>query len=226
MSGAHDAIIAAAAKSALGPQNFRRKGRSRMWIADRDWWIAVVEFQPSRWSKGTYLNVAAHFLWSGPGCISFDFGGRLAEFEAFQSETQFQAVVSRLAEMANNEAQCLCQTFNTLSEAANALLLEARSLRSQNIIRPGWPEYHAGIASALLGRTDDAEEMFASILEIPAPPPGSILHPAAKRMMRLMSDPKDFRCNVSSLIAGKRKELRLPSLDGFPFFSKHLKLND
>ena len=37
---------------------FWRKGRSRMWLADRDFWLGVVEFQPSGFRKGTYLNVA------------------------------------------------------------------------------------------------------------------------------------------------------------------------
>jgi hypothetical protein len=57
MPGTHDRIIADAAKAALGPLGFKRKGRSRTWLADHGWWLTVVEFQPSAWSKGSYLNV-------------------------------------------------------------------------------------------------------------------------------------------------------------------------
>ncbi|TGQ53638.1 DUF4304 domain-containing protein [Mesorhizobium sp. M1C.F.Ca.ET.193.01.1.1] len=58
----HGRIIASQAKIALQPAGFRRNGRSRVWIADRGFWLSVVEFQPSSWSKGTYLNVAVHWL--------------------------------------------------------------------------------------------------------------------------------------------------------------------
>ena len=37
MAGPHDRIIADAAKAALGPLGFRRKGRSRVWLADHAW---------------------------------------------------------------------------------------------------------------------------------------------------------------------------------------------
>ncbi|WP_352820518.1 DUF4304 domain-containing protein [Mesorhizobium sp. M0898] len=59
----HGRIIASQAKIVLKPAGFQRKGKSRIWIADRGFWLSVVEFQPSSWSKGTYLNVAVHWLW-------------------------------------------------------------------------------------------------------------------------------------------------------------------
>lgn len=62
MPGPHDKIIAEAAKAALRSLGFQRKGRSRTWLADHGWWLTIVEFQPSAWSKGSYLNVAAHWL--------------------------------------------------------------------------------------------------------------------------------------------------------------------
>ncbi len=59
----HGRIIAAVAKSALAPLGFRRKGASRVWLADHGFWLDVVEFQPSGFSKGSYCNVAVHWLW-------------------------------------------------------------------------------------------------------------------------------------------------------------------
>ena len=55
----HNRIIARAAKRRLEPLGCLQKGRSRTWIDDHGWWIGVVEFQPSGWSKGSYLNVGA-----------------------------------------------------------------------------------------------------------------------------------------------------------------------
>ena len=89
MPGPHDKIIADAAKARLRPHGFHRKGRSRLWFADHGWWLTIVEFQPSAWSKGSNLNVAAEFLWVETGNFGFDFGGRLAEFVEYQSDGQF-----------------------------------------------------------------------------------------------------------------------------------------
>jgi hypothetical protein len=53
----HARLIATAAKAALQPLGFVRRGRSRFWFADQGFWIIFAEFQPSGWSKGSYLNM-------------------------------------------------------------------------------------------------------------------------------------------------------------------------
>lgn len=216
MPGPHDKIIADAAKAALGPLDFRRRGRSRMWFADHGWWLTVVEFQPSRWSKGSYLNVAAHWLWSETGCVSFDFGGRVTEFIEYLSDAQFAPAAARLTDSAAHEAQRLAETFSSVSATANVLLNEARTAPLQGPGHPCWTAYHAGVAAGVVERADDATEMFERILSSPAPP-GSILHPAAERMARLASEPLALRREVVSLIARQRDALRLAPLDQPPF---------
>ena len=55
---------------------FRRVGREhltplggtanrsgRFWTIDRGWWLINIEFQPSGWSVGSYLNVGVQHLW-------------------------------------------------------------------------------------------------------------------------------------------------------------------
>ena len=61
----HGKLIAAAAKAALLPLGCRRKGQSRCWYSDERFWCIFIEFQPSGWSKGSYLNAAATWLWVG-----------------------------------------------------------------------------------------------------------------------------------------------------------------
>ncbi len=217
MPGPHDKVIADAAKATLGPLGFRRKGGSRLWFADHTWWLAVVEFQPSAWSKGSYLNVAAHWLWSDTGNISFDFGGRLAEFVEYQSDAQFAPAAAGLADSAANETQRLTGMFGSLNSTASVLLNEARTRPMQCPGHPGWMAYHAGIASGLVGRADDAMEMFGRILDFPTAPPDSVLHLAAERMAKLASDPSRLKGEVISAIERQRDTLRLPPLDASPF---------
>jgi hypothetical protein len=215
MPGPHDRLIADAAKAVLTPLGFQRKGRSRLWFADHSWWLVVVEFQPSAWSKGSYLNVAAHWLWTDIGTISFDFGGRLEGFEEYSSDEQFAAAVARLAARAAEEAERLNTMFSSLGATAKLLLMEARTQASRAPGHPGWMAYNAGVAAGLVGRTDDAMEMFGSVLDGPADPT-SVLHRAAERMSKLASDPTKLKREAVSIIERQRETLRLPPSNTSP----------
>jgi hypothetical protein len=216
MSGTHDRIIANAAQAALSPLGFTRKGRSRTWLADHGWWVIIVEFQPSAWSKGSYLNVAAHWLWSEINALSFDFGGRIAEHVEYLTDTQFKAAAAQLAERAAVEAHCLSALFGDLSNAATVLLEEAQTKDRLLHQHSGWRDYNAGVAAALVGRSAEAREMFTRILDSSAPP-GSVLHSAAECMARRLSNPIQLRDDVWVLIERRREELRLPPLKTLPF---------
>lgn len=216
MPGTHDRIIAHAAKAALGPIGFKRKGRSRTWVADHGWWLTVVEFQPSAWSKGSYLNVAAHWLWSEIGSLSFDFGGRLMEHVQYVTDDQFTGAAVKLVETAAVEAQRLAELFDSLSKAAKVLLEAAQTDSGHPHLHPGWSDYNAGVAAALIGRSEEARKVFAAILDSPAPS-RSLLHSAAKRMAHLLSDPTALREEVMTLVKRQREALGLPSLTTYNF---------
>jgi hypothetical protein len=121
MQRSHNTIVASAAREALSPLQFQQKGRSRTWLADHGWWLTVVEFQPSSWSKGSYLNVGAHWLWTDSGHLSFDFGYRVAAFERYESDEQFIPAARTLAECAAERARELAQLFRNVNAAAGQL---------------------------------------------------------------------------------------------------------
>src|SRR5687767_4381931 len=73
----HSTLITAAAREILRPMGLFQKGRSRTWLDDQGWWVCVVEFQPSSWSRGSYLNVGCMWLWGVKDYISFDEGYRI-----------------------------------------------------------------------------------------------------------------------------------------------------
>lgn len=209
MPGPHDKIIAHEAKLVLGPVGFRQKGRSRLWFSDHGWWVRVVEFQPSSWSKGSYLNVAAHWLWNEGGYVSFDFGGRVSEHEKYESDEQFRVAAVGLAKKAASAAEQLRITFPSLDAAADVLLKEVRAGHGNRNGHPGWPAYHAGIASAFIGRAPDAREMF-KLVRSGSAQPESVLSQAAATMSDLVSDPLAFRARVNALIEAQRLALKLP----------------
>jgi hypothetical protein len=55
-----------------------------VWLDDHTWWLVVVEFQPSSWSQGSYLNVGAMWLWHDKNRLAGDLGGLVADRDVFR----------------------------------------------------------------------------------------------------------------------------------------------
>lgn len=210
MARVHDKIIADAAKCELVPLGFQRKGRSRTWIADHGWWVTVVEFQPSAWSKGSYLNVSAHWLWSSNDYLSFDFGGRLVEHVEYLSNIQFKQECTILAQHAAHEALRLSKLFISPSAAAQIFLAEERKISTG-----GWMAYHAGVAAGVAGLSGDANDMFGRVADGFAEPT-SALAQAARHLASLVNKLERFRDEIAMLIEAHRAVLGLRALPTSP----------
>ncbi|RYF27535.1 MAG: hypothetical protein EOO23_07895 [Comamonadaceae bacterium] len=200
-------MIANAAKGALYPLGFRRKGRSRLWLLDRAWWLAVVEFQPSGWAKGSYLNVAAHWLWSEHEFLSFDVCNRVGGFAEYASDAQFASAALELADTAAIEAARLTKRFSSIDATADDLVAEEtatkRSLGS-------WSRYNAGVAAGLVGRSAKAAALLCGVTD-------HRVKPSAETMARLANDPASFRKKTADLIARQRLALGLSPIDDLRF---------
>ena len=146
----HIRLISAAAKSALAPLGCTQKGRSRTWLDDHAWWVGVIEFQPSAWSRGSYLNVGACWLWYEKDYFSFDDGSRVESFQEFESVEQFAQSARILAERAKDEVLKLRQRFSSLR-----VTLKHLCNTTTNDI---WSNYHAGVCAALVGDVRTANE--------------------------------------------------------------------
>lgn len=142
----HGRIIASEAKTVLQPAGFRRKGQSRVWIADRGFWLSVVEFQPSSWSKGTYLNVAVHWLWGSlPQTLTFDRSERVGGFVEFQNSAQFVPLVGQMARKVLEIDQIHRSMFPPV-QATAAILVNELLLGAYG----EWAAFHAGWRPAWL----------------------------------------------------------------------------
>ena len=135
----------------------KRKGQSRLWFRDHGWWLGVVEFQPSSWSKGSYLNVAAMWLWNVKDYWSFDEGGRVDAFREFKSTDQFALVADELAIRARDEILTLSRRFQSL--AAVASYLAGRSDENP------WHSFHAAMAALAAGDLSHAQRRFDVLLK-------------------------------------------------------------
>src|SRR5689334_22969736 len=123
---AHSRLILQAAKEILIPMGLEQRGRSRTWLDDHGWWLIMVEFQPSSWSKGSYLNVGVMWLWKETDYLAFDVGHRVEAFTKYEKDEQFQPHARTLAEKAREEALKLRDQFSSIEAAADFLQSQSR----------------------------------------------------------------------------------------------------
>ena len=105
----HNKIINKTAKDILSPHGIFQQGKSRTWIDDNGWFLTIVEFQPSGFSKGSYLNIGIRFLWTELEYITFDFaynnGTRIffnngQQFIGYENDIQFAKEIKFLTQIA------------------------------------------------------------------------------------------------------------------------------
>ncbi|HEY1371668.1 MAG TPA: hypothetical protein VGH50_04300 [Candidatus Binatia bacterium] len=200
------------AKQILQPVGFTQRGRSRLWFADNGWWLVLVEFQPSSWSRGTYLNVAAKFLWSGDGVFSFDFSfgsSRIGTFCEFVDEKQFSVEVRRLAESAAKEAQRFHREFATMEAMADNL--------GTHVLSNPWGLYHAAAAAILAGRTEKARTFWAQLennLQEETTEWAKNLQRAAGSLSSMSNEPANVVDVLAERVRHSRELLKLPEWKG------------
>jgi hypothetical protein len=145
-------VIAAAAEAALLPLGCQRLGKSRTWISDQRFWLIVIEFQPSSWQKGSYLNVGAMWLWRARKGVAFHVGYRIANFVPFYSSEQFAPVAARLAVQAAEEVRKRREQFERLNDIYRYLV--------DHTSESNWQIFHAAIAAGLVGDVETARRLF------------------------------------------------------------------
>jgi len=162
----HNKLIAAAAKEALKPLGLRREGKSRLWYDDHGWWCIVVEFQPSSWSRGTYLNVGVSWLLYEHAYWTFDVGYREQGFEPAKTVTKFADALTSVVDHARRSIQFYRDRFATIAQAHE----HYRSHESQGhypvMVDGHWYAYHAAVIAALAGDIDAARRSFTDLLAL------------------------------------------------------------
>lgn len=198
----HNVAIRDAAREDLAPLGLVQKGRSRIWLDDHAWYLIQVEFQPSGFGKGSYLNVGAMWLWSPKDFLSFDHGDRVRHFE--EANGDFTAQARSLASTAASRVLELREEVGSLESIA-AVFADPD---------PGWPTLHAAIAAGLLGDVSVARRHFDAIVRLPVHYDWERdLVGQADSLLALLPDPSAFRDEVVTRIVTTRSLLRLIEVD-------------
>lgn len=199
----HGKLIAAAAKAALSPLGCRRIGQSRTWISDQGAWVIMIEFQPSAWEKGTYLNVWPIWLWLRMGAGDFR-GKRVGDYIPFESAAQFAAEVNNLARLAAYRVNELHLRFRTLAGTLEEML--------GGITENPFRVYAAAATAAIVEDTVTARQLFDQIEALSAGDykPWIELKAEAAVLAALLGYPDRYRAAASTAIDEARTRLRLP----------------
>jgi hypothetical protein len=209
----HNRVLTLAAREGLRPLGLTQKGRSRLWFDDHGWWLILVEFQPSAWSKGSYLNVGFQHLWRVTE--HFSFGGHerlLVDGEQFLSldETHpesFQAGATRLVDEAQKAVEQRRQDHRDGTEAVERIA-EGETVSI-------FESFDAGISLGLLGDAQGADRRFGQVLEgEPTFAWLAALQEQARAIASLLGDRDKFGAEVNRLVELTRATLRLAPWEG------------
>ncbi|MDE6111517.1 MAG: hypothetical protein K2F65_06350 [Eubacterium sp.] len=104
----HNKIIKEVCKEILFPLGVFQKGNSKTFLDDNGYFFTAVEFQPSTWSRGSYLNIGIYFFWHNTDYITYDMylGNRLSRVEDFveyENDEQFRNEMTRFANRAKEQ---------------------------------------------------------------------------------------------------------------------------
>jgi hypothetical protein len=202
----HARLINAAARRHLKPLGCTQKGSSRIWLLDRDWFVSVVEFQPSKYGKGSFLNVGAHFLWTWDDFISFDLGYRVEGFQEYVTEDQFSETMDRLASRAADELRALNLKLSNLAAVVPALWGSTPNYP--------WTQYHCAVAMGLSRNYPEAKSLLSELASLPHDPEWQKqLGARCGELMQALQDHATFDRIVIALVSEHRSRLGLPAVD-------------
>jgi hypothetical protein len=203
----HGHLIAVAAKAALAPIGCVRRGQSRVWISDQRYWAIMIEFQPSGFSKGSYLNVGASWLWYERPGLAFNVGYRVAGagFISFENSEQFRPLIERMAAQAAEAVLALRAKFASIAMISGFLNAEPNGTLNHM--------FSAAVAAGLNHEFELSRKRFHEILSYPADQDWRVKrHAEAAALLALLNDPAQFRAGVRRIIDARRAQAGFPPI--------------
>ena len=151
----HNKLIKKIAKQQLEPFGIYQKGQSRTFLFDRGWYTIIIEFQPSSYSKGTYLNVGLDFNFYPRNYFAFGFGYRENGFEPVKDEKQFTQLVFDLCNIAMGKVKKLDKKFSTVSNSLKVLNKENSN--------DSWELFDKAVLNVLNNNFEQAKKILQEI---------------------------------------------------------------
>lgn len=169
--------------------------------------MIVVEFQPSGWSHGSYLNVGCMWLWNVKPYLSFDVGYRIDKFYAFGNNEQFNPVAEKLATRALEKVKVYRRLFQTIRHVSDYY--------TENIPKSFWPRFNASIAHCLAGQIKVGRRLLSTCAEKRDDDRDWVKEAQsdAESLLAIMEDGERFRDVITGRVQEARRLRKLPPLE-------------
>ena len=169
MAGQHNKIINAAAKKILAPEGLFRVGSSRRWIDDNGYFVIQVEFQPSAYDRGSYLNVGISFLWEASKglneTLAFNIGYRVnkAGYASYRgNDAAYEKKMEDFAEAAMEKVREY-RLFRNMDYAKEQMKSQLNSIPENRVF---WEVYELAMLCFLKRDFEEGKEYFNRFLKI------------------------------------------------------------
>ena len=157
----HNKIIKTIATKLFKPYGIKRKGQSSFFIDDNGWFLIIIEFQPHKFKRGTFLNIGINFNWYLEDYFSFDIGNREKDFIEYNNTEQFTDEIEKLCEYSIkiiNEYRIKLKNINVSKK-----IILKNNYTSDSL----WGNYHRGIISGLNKEINNLHKYFNKLLNEP-----------------------------------------------------------
>ena len=166
----------------------------------------MIEFQPSGFSKGSYLNVGASWLWYDRPGLAFNVGDRVARagFISFENSEQFRPLIETMAAQAAEEVLAMRAKFASIA-------MISRFLNGE----PNWQPselFGAAVAAALNHEFELSRKRFHELLSYPVVDEWRVKRHAEAAALLALHVSAQFRAAVRRTIDARRRQARLPSI--------------
>jgi len=151
----HNKLLKKTAKERLTPFRITQKGSSRTFLFDNGWWTIIIEFQPSSYSKGSYLNIGLDFNFYPRDHFAFTYGYRENGFEKANDETAFIKIINDYCDLTITKVDNLKLKFKDVWTAADTF--------KKHVDNDSWNKFDLAILYGLTGKISDSKKLLLDI---------------------------------------------------------------
>ena len=206
----HSKIIFKVAKQKLKPFGVVQLGKSRIWLDDRGWYTTQIEFQPSSWARGTYLNIGVDFHWYKKQYMSFNLEGRQENFVEYKNDEQFTAEMEKFCDLIIKKILEIRENLRTIASAKKIIL--KHNFQNDDL----WGNYHKGTICGLAGDFDKMNKYFNDLLKVENDMQLQWIEDLKENVKHLQSKTYDlelFKAEKLNIISETRKLKKLPEME-------------
>ncbi len=202
----HNKLLKKIAKERLKDYRITQKGQSRVFLQDNGWYSIMIEFQPSSWSKGTYLNIGVDFNFFPREHSAFEYESRQKNFIEFSNQEQFEQIVYDLCNFTIEKVEELNSKFKNFSLALKAL--DSISLDNE------WNLYNVAILNAVNGYFEHSKQQFGKIMASRAKFDWQAKRQEqVEKLIDSLNNTEDFKRKFIELISETREMKKLTKIE-------------